>query len=64
MLGRPNEEIRRRAYVVRIFPNTDSCLRLVRALAVETHGNWMEANRYINMNDLREHKKLALRNAA
>ncbi|WP_156932478.1 hypothetical protein, partial [Mesorhizobium sp. LNJC391B00] len=23
--------------------------------------NWMEANRYINMDDLREHKKLALR---
>jgi transposase-like protein len=31
------EEIRRRTYVVRIFPNTESCLRLVRALAVETH---------------------------
>ncbi|MER9763011.1 MULTISPECIES: hypothetical protein, partial [unclassified Mesorhizobium] len=26
--------------------------------------NWMEANRYINMDDLREHKKLALRQAA
>ncbi|MBB2713070.1 IS256 family transposase [Rhizobium sophoriradicis] len=63
MLERLNEEIRRRTYVVRIFPNTDSCLRLVRALAVETQ-NWMEANRYINMDDLREHKKLALRNAA
>ncbi|WP_431094046.1 hypothetical protein [Sinorhizobium meliloti] len=31
-------------------------MRLVRALAVETHENWMEANRYINMDDLREHK--------
>ena len=64
MLERLNEEIRRRPYVVRIFPNTESCLRLVRALAVETHENWMEANRYINMDDLREHKKLALRQAA
>ncbi|MHC2303215.1 transposase-like protein [Rhizobium mongolense] len=36
MLERLNEEIRRRTYVVRIFPNTESCLRLVRALAVET----------------------------
>ncbi|MER9777207.1 transposase, partial [Mesorhizobium sp. M0220] len=61
---RLNEEIRRRTYVVRIFPNTESCLRLVRALAVETNENWMEANRYINMDDLREHKKLALRQAA
>ncbi|HEX2146838.1 MAG TPA: IS256 family transposase [Pseudorhizobium sp.] len=64
MLERLNEEIRRRTYVVRIFPNAQSCLRLVRALAVETHENWMEANRYINMDDLREHKKLALRQAA
>lgn len=64
MLERLNEEIRRRTYVVRIFPNAQSCLRLVRALAVETNENWMEANRYINMDDLREHKKLALRQAA
>lgn len=64
MLERLNEEIRRRTYVVRIFPNTESCLRLVRALAVETNENWMEANRYINMDDLREHKKIALRQAA
>ncbi|CDM61214.1 Transposase for insertion sequence element ISRM5 (plasmid) [Rhizobium favelukesii] len=64
MLERLNEEIRRRTYVVRIFPNAQSCLRLVRALAVETHENWMEANRYINMDDLREHKKLAMRQAA
>ncbi|ESX97733.1 transposase ISRM5, partial [Mesorhizobium sp. LNJC399B00] len=64
MLERLNEEIRRRTYVVRIFPNAESCLRLVRALAVETKENWMEANRYLNMDDLREHKKLALRQAA
>ena len=64
MLERLNEEIRRRTYVVRIFPNAESCLRLVRALAVETNENWMEANRYINMDDLREHKTLALRQAA
>ena len=64
MLERLNEEIRRRTYVVRIFPNAESCLRLVRALTVETHENWMEANRYINMDDLREHKKAELRQAA
>ena len=51
MLERLNEEIRRRTYVVRIFPNTDSCLLLARALAVETHENWLEAHRYLNMND-------------
>ncbi len=42
MLERLNEEIRRRTYVVRIFPNAECCLRLVRALAVETHENWLE----------------------
>jgi putative transposase len=39
MLERLNEEIRRRTQVVRIFPNGESCLRLVRALAVETHAS-------------------------
>jgi putative transposase len=64
MLERLNEEIRRRTYVVRIFPNAPACLRLVRALAVETHENWLEANRYLNMDDLRELKKSMLRQAA
>mgnify|MGYP006191520133 CR=1 FL=1 len=32
MLERLNQEIKRRTLVVRIFPNTASCLRLVRAL--------------------------------
>ena len=56
--------VKRRTHVVRIFPNGDSCLRLVRALAVETHENWLEQHRYLNMDDLREHKKEALRRAA
>src|SRR3546814_3177008 len=64
MLERFNEEIRRRTYVVRIFPNAPSYLRLVRALAVETHENWLEANRYLNMDELREQKKTELRKAA
>src|SRR5271169_3996928 len=64
MLERLNEEIRRRTYVVRIFPNSDACRRLIRALAVETHENWLEAHRYLNMNDLKEHKKSQLRQAA
>ena len=46
MLERLNEEIKRRTLVVRIFPNTAACLRLIRALAVEMHENWLEATRY------------------
>ena len=64
MLERLNEEIKRRTHVVRIFPNAESCLRLVRALAVETHENWLEASRYLNMDDLKEQRKLQLRQAA
>jgi transposase-like protein len=62
MLERQNEEIKRRTYVIRIFPNAESCLRLVRALAVELHENWIEATRYLNMDLLIERKKEELRN--
>ena len=57
MLERLNEEIKRRTLVVRIFPNAESCLRLIRALAAEIHENWMEAMRYLNMEALTEQKK-------
>jgi putative transposase len=57
MLERLNEEIKRRTLVVRIFPDTNSCLRLIRALAVETHENWIEATRYLNMDFLKEYRK-------
>ena len=61
MLERLNEEIKRRTRVVRIFPNSDSCLRLIRALAVETHEGWLEEHRYLNMDLLVEHKRELLR---
>lgn len=64
MLERFNEEIKRRTRVVRIFPNEASCLRLIRALAAETHEDWLEASRYLNMDLLKEHKKLRLSLAA
>ena len=64
MLERFNQELKRRTHVVRIFPNAESCLRLVRALAVETHENWLEGPRYLDMQHWAEHKKEALRQAA
>jgi len=60
LLERLNEEIKRRTLVVRIFPNPAACLRLIRAIAVEMHENWIEATRYLNMDYLKEHKKEAL----
>jgi transposase-like protein len=57
MLERWNQEIKRRTHVLRIFPNPDSCLRLVRALGAEIHEDWIESHRYLNMGLLQEMRK-------
>jgi len=54
-------KIKRRTHIVHIVPNVASCLRLVRAFAIETHENWLGATRYLNMDHLKKHKKAALR---
>ena len=59
MLERMNQEIKRRTHIIRTFPNRESCLRMVRALAVETHEAWQVETRYLNMDELRESKKEA-----
>jgi transposase-like protein len=64
LLERFNEEIRRRTYVVRVFPNSEACLRLVRALAAEQHEEWQEGSRYMNMQLLVEQRKEQIRHAA
>ena len=64
LLERFNEEIRRRTYVVRVFPNEASTLRLIRALAAEQHEEWQEGSRYLSMELFIEHKKEVLRTAA
>ena len=57
LLERFNQEIKRRTLVVRIFPNEASCLRLIRAIAAETHEEWMEGSRYLNMDLFKEQIK-------
>jgi transposase-like protein len=42
LLERENQELKRRTRVVRVFPNEQSCLRLVCALLMETNQEWME----------------------
>jgi transposase-like protein len=54
LLERLNEEIKRRTRVVRIFPHAESCLRRVRALCVEIPEAWLEDNRYLNRDLLKE----------
>jgi putative transposase len=53
-LERFNQEIKRRTRVVRIFPNEQSCLRLVNALCVETSEVWMTNRRFLDMDALSE----------
>ncbi len=64
MLERINQELKRRTLVVRIFPNRESCLRLIRALAVEIHEDWVEATRYLDMEVLKEQLKQQRREMA
>ena len=64
MLERFNQELKRRSHVVRIFPNEAALLRLIRALCVETHEDWIEAHRYLNMTHLRDHLKTTLQSEA
>jgi putative transposase len=55
-LERFNQEIKRRTRVVRIFPNRESCLRLVTALAVEQSEEWVTGRRYLDMEELKERR--------
>lgn len=49
-LERINRELRRRTRVASIFPNPDSCLRLVSALLAELDDEWMTGKVYLNLN--------------
>jgi len=48
---RVNKEIKRRTKIVGIFPNCNSCLRLVTALLVEMDEEWDQGRNYLNMDD-------------
>lgn len=45
---RVNKEIKRRTRIVGIFPNCNSCLRLVTALLVEMDEEWDQGRNYLN----------------
>lgn len=55
VMERSNQEIRRRTRVARLFPNAGSCLRLVSALLMETHEEWMTNKCYLDMHHLTRH---------
>lgn len=48
MIERLMQEYKRRTKVIRIFPNEESCLRLITALSIEISEKWMNT-KYFNM---------------
>jgi putative transposase len=51
-LERLNQELKRRARVVRIFPNRGACLRLVSALCIEQSEEWLSGRRYLDLAEI------------
>ena len=49
MAERVNKEIRRRTKVVGIFPNSQSCLRLITAILLEISDDWITGAAYLDM---------------
>ena len=56
-IERINREIKRRTRVAVIFPNEDSALRLITAILVEIHEDWIVSPRYLNMELLLKNDK-------
>ncbi len=50
-LERLNQEIKRRTRVVRLFPNEQSCLRLISAILMEVSEEWEYGRLYLKMDD-------------
>ena len=48
-LERLSQEIKRRTRVIRVFPNEQSCLRLISAILMETGEEWEYGRMYLNM---------------
>ena len=48
-LERLSQEIKRRTRIVRVFPNEQSCLRLITAILMETNEEWGYGRIYLNV---------------
>jgi transposase-like protein len=49
MIERFNQELLRRSRVIRIFPNSDSCMRLFGAMCMEKSEQWQTGCKYLDM---------------
>jgi putative transposase len=52
VVERVNREIKRRTRVAVLFPNEDSCLRLVSAVLQEIHEEWITGRTYLDMSQV------------
>lgn len=50
LIERMNQEIKRRTHIIRVFPNEESCLRLITAILMEIHEDWISGRRYLSKN--------------
>ena len=57
---RLNREIKRRTRVATLFPNKESCLRLVTAIVEEIHEDWMAGRKYLSIPDNDENAELPI----
>jgi putative transposase len=51
MVERVNKEIKRRSKVVGAFPSSDSVMRLIGSILMDTNEDWITGNRYLNMSE-------------
>ena len=58
MLENLNREIRRRTRLANLFPNKESCLRLVTAVLQEIHEDWITGKKYIDLEKIEEQTDL------
>lgn len=51
VIERENRELRRRENVIQIFPNSESAIRLLGAVLLDNHNNWLAGQRLFNMTE-------------
>jgi transposase-like protein len=51
-MERLSQEVKRRTRIVRVFPNEDSCLRLVSAILMEFNEEWEYGRIYLRIDQL------------
>ena len=62
-LERLNREIRRRSFVVGIFPSTDSYIKLITSYLLEYSEDWQTERCYINASSIKVQKEILFNTA-